>query len=67
MLVGHLPDLAELGSRLIGDNEDIGLELKKASLCRIAFDGKIRPAQGVLELLIPPAALRMLAKGNGGT
>jgi len=62
MLVGHLPSLAELASLMISDGPDLDIMLKKASLCRISFPGKARQAQGTLEWLIQPSALRRLGK-----
>ena len=62
MLVGHLPSLAELASLMISDGPDSDIMLKKASLCRISFAGKVRQGEGTLEWLIQPSALRRLGK-----
>lgn len=62
MLVGHLPSLAELASLMISDGPDLDIMLKKASLCRISFPGKVRTGEGTLEWLIQPSALRRLGK-----
>jgi phosphohistidine phosphatase len=58
VLVGHEPDLGQLGAQLIGS---IPLPLKKAGACAIAFDGQLAPGAGTLLWLATPKLLRRLA------
>jgi phosphohistidine phosphatase len=60
MLVGHMPDLAEIASLLICGTPTAGLMFKKAAVCRISFDTLPSPGTGTLEWLLPPALLAKL-------
>jgi phosphohistidine phosphatase len=60
MLVGHMPDLAEIASLLICGTPTAGLMFKKAAVCRISFDTLPAPGTGILEWLLPPALLAKL-------
>ena len=62
MIVGHNPDFEEFVSYFIAGTEDGAyVEIKKASLCAIEFDGEARAGRGVLTALIPPKVLRALS------
>jgi phosphohistidine phosphatase len=61
MLVGHMPGLAVLASRLLTATEDTDITLKKAAVLCIRFDGDVETGQGRLEWLIQPRALRQIA------
>ena len=62
LLVGHMPDLAELASALLCGDERLRLILKKAAACGIVFNGAPGPGAGALEFLMQPGPLRGLAK-----
>ena len=57
MLVGHNPHMEMLASYLISGSDNIEIRLKKTSICRIAFDEKVRPGTGIMEWLMQPAQL----------
>jgi phosphohistidine phosphatase len=59
-LVGHEPDLGELGARLIGARGT--LEFKKGAVCAIDLDGATPGGPGTLRWLVPPRVLRGLGK-----
>jgi len=62
MLVGHMPSLALMVSRLVcGSNELAAMHFEKAGLCRLSFDGSILPGTAMMEWLMPPSVLRALS------
>lgn len=62
MLVGHMPDMAELASTLVAGNQMINITVKKAAACSITFDEDIDPGEGCLDWLLQPRHLRALAR-----
>jgi len=60
MMVGHMPDLAEIASYLICGYPTAGLMFKKAAVCRISFDAAPAPGTGTLEWLLPPSLIAKL-------
>ncbi len=60
-LIGHEPDLSELATYLLARNPRPLLEFRKGAAALVRFDGPPVAGQGVLEWLLPPAALRRLA------
>ena len=62
LLVGHEPDLSRLAGFLVL-GKDIGFphEFKKGGICRIDFQGEVRPGEGRLMYLLPPKVLRACA------
>ena len=62
MLVGHMPDVADLASSLVSDGPAIDIVFKKAAVCCISFDGTPRKAAGRLEWLLQPAQLRAIGE-----
>lgn len=60
MLVGHMPDLAELASTLICGQPMAGVIFKKAAVCRISFDAQPAAGKGALEWLLPPSIMARL-------
>ena len=60
-LVGHEPDLSELATFLLAKSARPLLEFRKGAAALVSFDGRPAAGQGVLEWLLPPAALRRLA------
>jgi phosphohistidine phosphatase len=61
VLVGHMPDAAELIAALVGAPEDADIGLGKAGACLVSVDGKPAPGSGRLEWLLRPGQLRALA------
>jgi len=61
MIVGHMPDVAEMASALIADRHDVDIVFKKAAVCHIAFEGEPAPAAGRLECLLQARHLRGIA------
>ena len=59
-LVGHEPDLGELAARLLGARG--GVEFKKGAVCAIDVDDATPGGPGTLRWLLPPRALRGLAR-----
>ncbi|MFN2444655.1 MAG: phosphohistidine phosphatase SixA [Vicinamibacterales bacterium] len=59
-LVGHQPDLGELGSRLLSARGT--LELKKGGVARIELDGATPGGPGTLHWMLPPRVLRKLGR-----
>lgn len=60
MMVGHMPDLAEIASVLICGYPTAGLMFKKAAVCRITFNAEPARGTGTLEWLLPPALIAKL-------
>jgi phosphohistidine phosphatase len=59
-LVGHEPDLGELAAKLLRARGTI--EFKKGGVCCIELDGAMPNGPGVLRWLLPPRALRKMAR-----
>ncbi|MBD3343672.1 MAG: phosphohistidine phosphatase SixA [Chitinivibrionales bacterium] len=62
MLVGHMPDTAELASLLLSTTPTLDIRFKKAAACCISFTGKCKSGAGCLEWLLQPKHLRMCRK-----
>ncbi|MBD3320713.1 MAG: phosphohistidine phosphatase SixA [Chitinivibrionales bacterium] len=62
LLVGHMPDLAELASLLISNTPSLEIRFKKAAACCISFTGKCKAGTGCLEWLIQPKQLRLCGR-----
>lgn len=59
-LVGHQPDLGDLGSRLLGARG--ALEFKKGGVAYLELDGATPAGPGTLHWMLPPRVLRKLAR-----
>lgn len=59
-LVGHEPDIGELGARLIGSRRSI--EFKKGAICRVDIDDLPPAGPGDLRWMLTPRILRALKK-----
>jgi phosphohistidine phosphatase len=59
-IVGHEPDLGELAARLLQARGQI--EFRKGAVCCIELDGAMPNGPGTLRWLIPPKALRTMAR-----
>ncbi len=57
MLVGHMPDLAILGSLLTLQVPAEGMVLKKSGICCIEVEGPVKEGKGRLMWLISPSLL----------
>jgi phosphohistidine phosphatase len=63
LLVGHEPDLSSLvGALVLARREDLPIEFRKGSLCRIDFNGVPRLGEGRITFLLPPRILRRLRR-----
>ena len=60
MLVGHMPDLAELAALLLTAELSANILFKKASACCLSFPGTVRSGSGALQWLLQPRQLRLL-------
>jgi len=65
MLVGHMPDVADLCALLLSRGRDLDMVFKKAAACCVTFSGAPRAGGGRLAWLIQPRALRALADAEG--
>jgi phosphohistidine phosphatase len=63
MVVGHMPDVADMASGLLHAGGGIDLVFKKAAVCCISFPGVPAEGAGSLEWLLQPGHLRALAGG----
>ena len=61
MLVGHMPQIAELASELLGKGAQVRMVFKRSTVCCISFEGSPGPGKGRLEWLLQPRHLRRLA------
>lgn len=59
-IVGHQPDLGDLGSRLLGARGS--LEFKKGGVAFLELDGATPAGPGTLHWMLPPKVLRKLAR-----
>jgi phosphohistidine phosphatase len=59
-LVGHEPGMGEIAAKLLQARGVI--EFKKGAVCCIELDGAMPAGPGVLRWLLPPRALRKIAK-----
>jgi len=63
MVVGHEPWMSELLAYLTtGSADGLGAVFKKGAAALVTFPGRFEPGEGVLEWLVQPGALRMIAK-----
>ena len=62
MIVGHMPDVAELAGVLLVSRAEINIVFKKAGVCCISFEGQPAAGAGVLEWLMQPAQMQSLAE-----
>jgi phosphohistidine phosphatase len=62
VLVGHLPDLAQLAVLFVSDQSHFHFELKRAGACRVDFEGPPAFGTGSLRWLLTPRILRGLAR-----
>jgi len=63
-IVGHEPDLGELVSWLLSNQDQGFVELKKGAACLLAFPGWVAPGAARLRWALPPRALRGLARAG---
>lgn len=64
MIVGHMPDVAEIASGLLTRKGCVGMVFRKAAACCISFQGLPAEGEGVLEWLAQPRHLCRLS-GRG--
>jgi len=61
MVVGHMPDVAEIASDLLATGGGVRITFKKAAVCCIVFDGPPGEGAGRLQWLLQPRQFRALA------
>jgi phosphohistidine phosphatase len=61
MLVGHMPDVADLAATLASGSQEMGLEFKKACVCGLTCPPPVRKGGAALRYHLPPSVLRRLA------
>jgi phosphohistidine phosphatase len=64
MLVGHMPDMAELASLLLAGDAPAEVRFKKAAVACFSFVERVKAGHGCLEWLLQPRQLRMLGKAG---
>ncbi len=62
LLVGHMPDLAELASALLSGDRHLALEVKKGALSAIEVAGMPPRAPGILHWLLAPRQLILIGQ-----
>jgi phosphohistidine phosphatase len=62
LLVGHMPDLAELASFLLSGNRNLNIEFRKGSVCAIEVSSLPPRGPGLLRWLLTPKQMRLLGK-----
>ena len=62
MLVGHMPDLSYLASRLVCPAGAVEIPFKKAAILCLSFANRIASGGGQIEWLLQPGILRALAR-----
>ena len=61
MIVGHMPDTAEIAASLIFGQPGADIVFKKSAVCCISFEGAPAEGAGRLEWLLQPAQLCAIA------
>ena len=61
-LIGHQPQLGRLLGRLLTEGGMPACEFRKGGAACVSFSGAVRPGKGRLLWLMPPRALRRLAR-----
>ena len=62
LLVGHMPDLAELASFLLTGNRNLNIEFKKGSICAIEVSSLPPRGPGLLRWMLTPKHMRLFGK-----
>jgi len=62
LLVGHMPDLAELASFLLTGNRNLNIEFKKGSICAIEVSSLPPRGPGLLQWMLTPKHMRLFGK-----
>jgi len=60
LLVGHMPDLSALASRLTAGTERAAFDFKKSAVLCLQFDGRPAAGKGVVAWFIPAGILRRI-------
>lgn len=62
MVVGHMPDMAELAAGMLTASPRLYLQFKKAAVASITFPGPVEAGAGRLDWLLQPRQSRRLKK-----
>ena len=65
MLVGHMPDLAQIASYMLFGADAATMIFRKSAVAKISFSRRPTPGKGVLEWLLQPRELRKFADIKG--
>jgi phosphohistidine phosphatase len=60
MVVGHLPDVAVMASRLLAKDARVHIAFKKSAVCCLSFSGPPAAGAAQLEWLLQPQHLRQI-------
>lgn len=62
LVVGHMPEVAQLASVALGNSTTLNLTFKKAAAACLRFEGPPAAGRAALDWLIQPAALKRLTR-----
>lgn len=62
LLVGHMPDLAEIASSLLSGNRHLNLDFRRGSICAIEVASLPPRGPGLLRWMMAPRQLRMIGR-----
>lgn len=62
LLVGHMPDMAELTSFLLTGNRNLHIEFRKGALCAIEVSSLPPRGPGLLRWMLMPKQMRLIGK-----
>ena len=65
LVVGHMPDLAEIASSLLTGTRNLNLDFKRGTVCAIEIASLPPRGPGLLRWMMAPKQLRLLAKSRG--
>lgn len=65
LVVGHMPDLAEIGSSLLTGSRNLNLDFKRGTVCAIEIASLPPRGPGLLRWMMAPKQLRLLGKSRG--
>ena len=61
LLVGHMPDLAEIASYLLTGNRNLNIDFRRGSICAIETAGLPPRGPGLLRWMMTPKQMRMVS------
>ena len=64
LLVGHMPDLSELASYLIGGYRNLNIEFKKGTMCCLEVSSLPPRGPGLLCWMLTPKQMRLMGRDS---